>query len=119
MASTDKGANRIGMTMGKHPAPTDFFKEAFPDSELLENHEANQGLEQVLTGLFWNQNVPENPKLDVSCTPFQWSAMKAIAQIPFGETRTYAQVAVMLHKPKGARAVGGAMGRNPLPLLYP
>jgi len=63
--------------------------------------------------------VPVLPDLAVSCTPFQWSAMKAIAQIPFGETQTYAQVAAMLHNPKGARAVGGAMGRNPLPILFP
>jgi O-6-methylguanine DNA methyltransferase len=45
--------------------------------------------------------------------------MKAIARIPFGETRTYKEVAAMAEKPKGARAVGQAMGRNPLPLIFP
>ncbi|MCJ7684347.1 MAG: MGMT family protein, partial [Desulfobacteraceae bacterium] len=66
-------------------------------------------------------NNPEKKPLplDFSCTPFRWSVLKAIATIPFGETRTYGEVASMVGKPGGARAVGQVMGKNPLPLIFP
>lgn len=41
------------------------------------------------------------------------------ARIPFGETKTYGEVAKMMGSPGGARAVGQAMGKNPLPLIFP
>lgn len=40
-------------------------------------------------------------------------------QIPFGETRTYAQVATAVGSPLGVRAVGGACAHNPLPVVVP
>ena len=119
MASTEKGALRIGIGLNSRPDARTFFKSLYPNSELLENRNANRSLQQTIEAAFSNGNSQKNPELDMTCTPFQWSAMKAIAKIPFGETRTYGQVAAMAGNPKGARAVGQAMGRNPLPLIFP
>jgi O6-methylguanine-DNA--protein-cysteine methyltransferase len=119
MASTDAGALRIGIGLDSTPGAKDFFKERYPHSELLENHDMNRPLQQAVEAAFLSGAPLENLKLDIACTPFQWAAMKAIAQIPFGETRTYKEVAAMAGNPKGARAVGQAMGRNPLPLIFP
>lgn len=52
-------------------------------------------------------------------TPFQEKALRAAMQIPYGQVRTYAQLAGLAGKPKGARAIGGAMARNPVPLIIP
>jgi methylated-DNA-[protein]-cysteine S-methyltransferase len=52
-------------------------------------------------------------------TPFEQDALKAAAKIPPGEVRSYAWVAEAIGRPKAARAVGQAMARNPIPLLYP
>ncbi len=52
-------------------------------------------------------------------TPFQQSVWKALQEIPGGETRTYAQVANAIGKPKAARAVGTAIGANPIAYLIP
>ena len=52
-------------------------------------------------------------------TPFEQAALTAAAQIPPGETRSYAWVAEAIGRPKAARAVGQAMARNPIPLLFP
>ncbi|MDO9127781.1 methylated-DNA--[protein]-cysteine S-methyltransferase [Parvibaculum sp.] len=52
-------------------------------------------------------------------TPFQMSVWKALARIPFGETRSYADVAREIGNPKGMRAVGLANGRNPIPVIVP
>ncbi len=52
-------------------------------------------------------------------TSFQLAVWNALLQIPYGETRTYGDIAAMIGKPKAARAVGMACNRNPLPILIP
>lgn len=52
-------------------------------------------------------------------TDFQRKVWKEIEKIPFGSTRTYAEIAKALEKPGAARAVGSACGANPLPLFVP
>jgi methylated-DNA-[protein]-cysteine S-methyltransferase len=55
--------------------------------------------------------------LKVSGTPFQLAVWKAIANVPFGKTISYGEIATALGKPQAARAVGAAVGANPTPLL--
>ena len=52
-------------------------------------------------------------------TDFQKNVWKALADIPFGETRSYADIARAIGNPKGMRAVGLANGRNPIPVIVP
>ncbi|MBW2708985.1 MAG: methylated-DNA--[protein]-cysteine S-methyltransferase [Deltaproteobacteria bacterium] len=124
MASTEKGALRVGLSLRSKPDATGFFKRLYPNSEWVEDHDANQPLQQAIEAVLSNQGHQSEMDLaeldlDVDCAPFQWSVMKTIAKIPFGETKTYKEVAAMAGSPKGARAVGQAMGRNPLPLIFP
>ncbi len=57
--------------------------------------------------------------LDLCGTPFQLAAWRALAEIPYGETRTYAEQAARLGRPTATRAVGTANGRNPLSIILP
>jgi methylated-DNA-[protein]-cysteine S-methyltransferase len=57
--------------------------------------------------------------LDPSGTVFQRSVWGALMTIPFGETRSYAQIARQIGRPGAARAVGAANGRNPLSIVAP
>jgi O-6-methylguanine DNA methyltransferase len=52
-------------------------------------------------------------------TEFQNSVWMALMEIPYGQTTTYGQLAKRMGKPKGARAVGGALNRNPLGIVVP
>ncbi len=52
-------------------------------------------------------------------TAFQADVLQKTLSIPYGETRTYGEIAHALGKPAASRAVGGALARNPLPLLIP
>ncbi len=52
-------------------------------------------------------------------TPFQRAVWAELARIPYGETRTYAQIAVAVGRPGATRAVGTANGANPLSILVP
>jgi O-6-methylguanine DNA methyltransferase len=59
-------------------------------------------------------------RVDISdLTAFEQGALRAAAQIPPGEVRSYAWVATQMGAPNAARAVGRVMARNPVPLLYP
>ena len=92
MASTEKGALRTGLSLRSKPDAKDFFKKLYPGSELVDDNDANRPLQRAIEAAFSNKEHQDELRLDVACTPFQWSAMKAIARIPFGETRTYKEV---------------------------
>lgn len=94
------------------------YPEAVPeparDSLLLEAARA-----AVLKYLTEGVAAPA-PPLDMGKgTPFQQEVWKAIARIPFGETRSYLEIAKDIGRPRSSRAVGQACGRNPLPLFVP
>lgn len=52
-------------------------------------------------------------------TPFQLTVWEAITGIPYGEHRSYGEIARTIGRPGAARAVGGACNRNPIPLIIP
>ncbi len=52
-------------------------------------------------------------------TPFQQSVWHALQTIPYGETRSYGQIGAQIGNPRGARAVGMANNKNPLPIFIP
>jgi methylated-DNA-[protein]-cysteine S-methyltransferase len=57
--------------------------------------------------------------LDLAGTPFQIAVWQALCEIPYGETMTYGEVATRVGRPGAARAVGAAVGANPVSLLVP
>jgi methylated-DNA-[protein]-cysteine S-methyltransferase len=58
-------------------------------------------------------------KLDFVGTEFQKKVWRALTTIPFGETRSYAQIATQIGHPKAVRAVGAANGKNPISIIAP
>lgn len=52
-------------------------------------------------------------------TAFQRTVWRALAEIPYGETRSYGEIAARIGRPSAARAVGAANGRNPISILVP
>lgn len=77
---------------------------------------ARQALKHALNG----QAAGSLPPLDLSAgTDFQRRVWRVLRRIRTGQTRTYAEVARAIGKPQAARAVGGACGANPIPVLVP
>ncbi|MBS7843526.1 methylated-DNA--[protein]-cysteine S-methyltransferase [Pseudomonas sp. 13B_2.1_Bac1] len=58
-------------------------------------------------------------ELDFAGTEFQRQVWQALLTIPFGETRSYSQIAQQIGNPKAVRAVGAANGRNPISIIAP
>lgn len=59
------------------------------------------------------------PRLSLHGTAFQQSVWRVLADIPFGGTRTYADIACAIGRPRSARAVAGACAANPIAILVP
>jgi O-6-methylguanine DNA methyltransferase len=57
--------------------------------------------------------------LDVYGTDFQRAVWSQVVRIPYGATATYGDIAQLVGRPKGSRAVGAALGANPLPIVVP
>ena len=74
---------------------------------------------QELTAYFASQLKVFSVPLDWHGTAFQESVWQALTAIPYGETVSYADIARAIGRPQSARPTGGAVGRNPLPIIVP
>ena len=74
-----------------------------------------QELLEYLDGERRDFDLPLHPK----GTPFQFRVWSALRDIPYGQTRTYTQIARAVESPRGFRAVGMANHHNPIPILIP
>ena len=75
--------------------------------------------ERQLEEYFAGRRKTFSLKLDLMGTPFQRKVWKALLTIPFGETRSYSQIARQIGNPDAVRAVGAANGRNPVSIVTP
>ena len=76
---------------------------------------AKQELNAYFAGELTTFSVP----LDWQGTRFQESVWQALLAIPYGKTVTYGDVARAIGRPRSSRPVGGAVGKNPLPIIVP
>lgn len=77
-------------------------------------------LEKRFKDYFNSHNVSFSDELDLSeATYFQRDVWQTARLIPYGETRSYSWVANKINRPRASRAVGLALGKNPLPIIVP
>lgn len=75
--------------------------------------------ERQLTEYFAGQRDRFELELEFTGTDFQNQVWRALLTIPFGETRSYSQIAQQIGNPNAVRAVGAANGRNPISIIAP
>lgn len=75
--------------------------------------------EKQLKEYFAGKRAAFDLPLDFTGTEFQRSVWQALLTIPFGETRSYAQIAEQIGNPTAVRAVGAANGKNPISIIAP
>ncbi len=74
---------------------------------------------QQLRQYFAGERVQFSCPLDLHGTPFQISVWQELYRIPYGETRSYTQIATAIGRPRAVRAVGAANGANPVAIIVP
>ena len=90
-----------------------------PEPDWIYNEKPFAVARQQLTEYFAGERREFDLPLKLNGTEFQMSVLRALQQIPYGETTSYAEIAERVGRPKAVRAVGAANGRNPIPIIVP
>lgn len=111
LVATDGVLSGLYMTDQRHRPP----EESFGDPDDTPFAETTEELRAYFAGELKDFSVP----LHLHGTPFQRAVWAELRRIPYGETRSYGQLADALGNPKASRAVGLANGKNPLGIIVP
>jgi methylated-DNA-[protein]-cysteine S-methyltransferase len=90
-----------------------------PEPDWIYNEKPFVAARQQLTEYFAGERREFDLPLKLNGTEFQMSVLRALQQIPYGETSSYADIAERIGRPRAVRAVGAANGRNPIPIIVP
>jgi methylated-DNA-[protein]-cysteine S-methyltransferase len=90
-----------------------------PKPEWKQSAAPFRSAERQLREYFQGKRTAFDLALHPKGTPFQQSVWKALMRIPYGQTRSYGDIAKAVGRPTAVRAVGLANGRNPLPIVVP
>lgn len=113
MVASDKGLVAI---LWENENPT---RMRLAEPVLNNDHPVLLDAERQLNEYFQGKRKSFSLRLDLIGTQFQNRVWKALLGIPFGETRSYGQLARELGNPRASRAVGAATGRNPISIVVP
>ena len=118
VAATDRGVCVVAMGSSDRDLARSLAHE-YPAATVHKDRGRLDGwIAKVLAHLSGSQPRLDLP-LDVQATSFQWQVWKALAAIPYGETRSYAEVASQIGRPTATRAVARACATNPVALAIP
>ncbi len=116
IAATDKGVSAVSVGKSDHALETALFGE-YPAAEI---HPDKGGLREYVTALLkclGGKKPHLDLPLDVQVTAFQWRVYEVLRTIPYGQTRTYEEIAKAIGHPGAARAVGRACATNPAAIV--
>jgi len=118
VATTDKGICKIAF--GDDPAPlVDDLRKEFASAELTDDPKRLAPfIEQIKAYLHGERHQFDLP-LDIAATAFKQRVWEALRRIPYGETRSYSQIAEAVGSPRAVRAVANACATNPIALAIP
>jgi O-6-methylguanine DNA methyltransferase len=119
----DTPAGRLLIAAGEHGLRYVQFGEELPprkNNELwMESPQAIQPYAEQLKAYFQGELREFTCKLDLKGTEFQKKCWNALLRIPYGKTRSYADIARQVGRPRSFRAVGQANHHNPIPIIVP
>lgn len=115
VAETRKGICALSIGDNEHVLVNSLFRE-FPNADISESESVRSRLEAV-QNYFEGREV--DLPLDLRGTDFQIRVWSALRKIPYGETRTYNEIASIIGKPTAFRAVANACAANHIPLIVP
>lgn len=111
IAGDDDGIRFIGFPEGKGRIE--------PEAGWIRSERSFPDAARQLKEYFAGKRQTFDLKLSPAGTRFQLDVLDALQHIPYGETRSYAEIARAIGNPRAVRAVGAANGRNPLPIVIP
>lgn len=119
VASTEAGLCKVSLGGERADAFFSWLAEHIGPHEPREKSEAVVFAMAQLQEYFSGSRHTFDLPLDVRGTAFQRAVWSQVMRIPYGATATYGDIAQLVGKPRASRAVGGAVGANPLPIVIP
>jgi AraC family transcriptional regulator, regulatory protein of adaptative response / methylated-DNA-[protein]-cysteine methyltransferase len=116
IAATERGVCAI--RFGEDAKLFEELEKEFPKASFVKNQQALQSYIQTVCDYLEGEAKLDLP-LDISGTAFQYRVWQVLQKIPYGETRSYGQVAEAIGDPKAVRAVATACASNPVALVVP
>ena len=114
-----RGAHLVGVFFAEHRRPWLLRESAHPLPTPGKGHVLAQAARQLDEFFAGHRRDFALPLAYAVGTPFHHRVWDGLAEIPFGDRTTYGALAARLGRPQAARAVGAAVGRNPLSLFVP
>ncbi len=118
-ASTDRGLAYVQLSRAAGRGFEGWRTRHLPGARVEEAWKPNQDAIRQITDYLEGKRDVFELELDLRATDFQQRVYAALQQVPYGETRTYTQIAEAIDAPKAVRAVGTANGATPLSLVIP
>lgn len=121
LASTEEGLCFIefGDEENSLPSLQRWCKKTFLGMTLVHDDQWNEPVKAQLAEYFAGLRLTFDLPFVLHGTPFQKAVWTALTKIPYGETRSYKDIALAIGASKAVRAIGGANNRNPIPVIIP
>jgi AraC family transcriptional regulator of adaptative response/methylated-DNA-[protein]-cysteine methyltransferase len=117
-ATTERGLCKIAL--GNDAVTLEqALQNEFSQAELTRDDAYLADTAAAISAFIAGEQITFNLPLDIRATAFQRRVWEALRQIPYGETRSYKELAEMVGQPNAARAVAGACAKNPVALVIP
>ncbi len=118
-ASTDQGLAYVQLPRASGRGFDGWQRRHLGGAQLKEAWEPNRKAVRQIIEYLNGKRVDFDLPLDLRATEFQHRVYEALQQVPYGETRTYTDIAKAIGQAKAVRAVGTANGANPISLVVP
>ena len=118
VAATSRGVCAVAMGASDGDLTRALSRE-YPAATIAADSGALAGSANAIVAHLAGRQPRLDLPLDVQATAFQWQVWQALAAIPYGETRTYSEVAASIGRPRAVRAVARACATNPVAIAIP
>jgi methylated-DNA-[protein]-cysteine S-methyltransferase len=119
IAASENGLSYVGSEHKPFDELSQWITRRFPGSELVQNDEKMEPYVKELTEYLQGKRQAFSIPFDYRGTPFQLAVWNALCEIPYGHTWSYSDIASHIQKPAAVRAVGTAIGANPILITVP
>ncbi|MFS7389364.1 methylated-DNA--[protein]-cysteine S-methyltransferase [Carnobacterium maltaromaticum] len=119
VAKTEKGLCFIGSNQGTAKELEKWMRKRYFDFKLIQDDDKLAASIEALINYLKGKQRDFKIELDIIGTDFQKDVWESLKAIPYGETRNYSMIADSIKRPKAVRAVGTAIGANPLLIVVP
>jgi O-6-methylguanine DNA methyltransferase len=119
LASTESGLAYLELPHASGRGLAGWLRRCAPQAQLEEGFAPNRAAARQILEYLEGKRSEFDLVLDLRGTDFQRGVWAALLEIPYGETRSYQDIARKLGKPRAVRAVGAANGANPVAIVVP